>query len=335
MAETSPEAHQTTLLRLFERPTDGRLSAGELKKKLGRGSKKGPAVAPDALEADRALSGLIEMGLIAVAGGAKEGHHPRPNASYRLTEKGRQHIRPARPDIPDEQLQAQEAFILLQVFRAKERKLTRSDLNAKLKTRAAMGQLEFDVKEAPATVDYHLAALVEKGCLDEQKRGVSVSYRLDPEQGARELASARQHDGVSFTLNGETLNALLAAARQSNPTRSRLEESPLVDEPADSAPAPISRPLGPHDITKYVAQLRSDKFAGKDLIPIHEVRRLVAEHHGDEAASHPAFDPLIKRMRGEGQLELIAISDNRGATREQLDNSIPGMNETIFYIVVE
>lgn len=334
MAETLPEAHQTTLLRLFERPTDGRLSAGDLKKKLGSGSKKGPAVAPEAVEADRALSGLIGMGLITVAGGAKDGHHPRPNASYRLTEKGRHHLRPARPDMPDEQLQAQEAFILLQVFRAKERKLTRSDLNAKLKTRAAMGQLEFDVKEAPATVDYHLAALVEKGCLDAQRQSNSVGYSLNPEQGAKALAATRQHDGVSFTLNGETLNALLAAARQSKPVQSLPEESPLVDEPATD-PAPVSRRLGPHDITKYIDQLRSDKFAGKDLIPIHEVRRLVAEQHSDEAASHPAFDPLIKRMRSEGQLELIAISDNRDATREQLDNSIPGMNETLFYIVVE
>lgn len=333
MAETSLEAHQTALLRILEKASDGRLSAGELKKKIGRGAKTGPVVAPDGMEADRAISGLIETGLVAVAGGAKDGHHPRPNASYRLTEQGRHQIRPARPDIPDEQLQAQEAFILLQVFRTKERKLTRSDLNAKLKTRAAIGQLEFDVKEAPATVDYHLAALVEKGCLDEQRRGVSVGYSLNPDQGARELASTRQHDGVSFTLNGETLNALLAAARQSKPVQSRPEESPLVDEPTDAAPK--SRPVGPHDITKYVDQLRSDKYAGKDLIPIHEVRRLVAEHHGDEAAGHPAFDPLLKRMRGEGQLELMAISDNRSVTREQIDDSIPGMNETLFYIVVE
>ncbi|MEJ7638385.1 MAG: helix-turn-helix domain-containing protein, partial [Singulisphaera sp.] len=217
------------------------------------------------------------------------------NASYRLTEKGKHHIRPARPDIPDEQLQAQEAFILLQVFRAKERKLTRSDLNAKLKSRAAMGQLEFDVKEAPATVDYHLTALVEKGCLDEQRRGVSVGYSLNPERGAKALASVKQHDGVSFTMNGETLNALLAAARQAKPIQSRLEESPLADEPAAS--------LGPDVQAARAARHRevcgsspADKYAGKDLIPIHEVRRLVAEHHGNEAAGHPAFDPLIKRM---------------------------------------
>ena len=326
MAETLIEAHQTTLLRIFERPTDGRLTAGEIKKKLKLASNKGPNTEA---EVDQALTDLIEKGLITVSGGAKDGLHPRPNATYRLTDKGRHSLRPARPDLADEQLQAQEAFILLLVFRAKEQKLTRSELNGKLKTRAAMGQLEFDVKAAPVTVDYHLAALVEKGSLVEEKRGVSVSYSLNREDGARALAAVKQHDGVSFTMTGETLNALIAAARQATPLPSELQESPV----ASPAPPTNTRPLGPDAIADYVAQLRSDLYAGKDLIPIHEVRRLVAEHHGAEAAGHPSFDPLIKQMRSEGQLRLIAISDNRDATQKQLDDSIPGMNETIFYIV--
>ena len=316
MSETSPEAHQTNVLRLFERPVDGRLSAGELKKKLGPGS--------NASETDRALADLVEKGFIAVSGGAKDGSHPRPNASYRLTETGRHRLRPARPDIPDEQLQAQEAFILLQVFRAKERTLTRSELNGKLKTKAAIGQLEFDVKAAPTTIDYHLAALVEKGCLDQRKQGVSVRYDMNEEHGVKALASVKQHDAVSFTMTGEILNALLSAARRSKPIPSESTAPPLA-----------SKPLGPHDIANYIDRLRSDLYAGKDLVPIHEVRRLVAEHHGAEAAGHPVFDPLLKRMRSEERLELMAIGDNRAATQKQLDDSIPGMNETIFYIVVE
>lgn len=333
MAETISEIHQTTLLRFFERPVDGRLSAGDLKKKLGLGSKKGSTDGPDASEADQALTGLIEKGLIAVVGGAQDGLHPRPNASYRLTKEGRLYLRPARPEIPDEQLQAQEAFILLQVFRAKEQKLTRSDLNGKLKSKAAMGQLEFDVKASPVTVDYHLAELVDKGSLVEQKRGVSVSYSLHPEQGAKALASVKQHEAVSFTMTGETLNALLAAARHSKVAEPQVEISSQADGFIAPAPTPAAKPLEAYDITKYVDELRSDKYAGKSQIPIHEVRRLVADHHGEDAASHLAFDPLIKQMRSDGQLRLIAISDNRDATQEQLDDSIPGMNETLFYIV--
>lgn len=69
------------------------------------------------------------------------------------------------------------------------------------------------------------------------------------------------------------------------------------------------------------------------MIPIHEIRRLVADHQGDEAASHPVFDPVIMRMRSEGRLRLIAISDTRDATLAQMEASIPGVNETIFYVV--
>ncbi len=335
MAEASPEAHQAVVLAIFSKLKEGRISAGDLKKKLAARPKAGQAAGPDDPEADRALAGLIEQGLLSVSGGGKDGHHPRPNASYRLTEKGRQHLRPIQPDLEPKQLHAQESFILLQVFRAKERTLTRSGLNDKLKSLAAKRQLEFDVKAAPGTVDYHLAQLVEKGYLDEQRQGVSVRFTFNPEKGPKALASAKQHDNVTFTMTGEILNALLDAARQSMPGRSEAAVSHVPELPIEAAPAPASRALGEPDIVKYIDHLRADKYAGKGLIPIHEVRRLVAEHHGDEAASHPAFDPLIKRMRSEKQLELIAISDNRRATPEQLDASIPGVNETIFYIVVE
>jgi len=332
MPDTSTDAQQAALLAIFSKLKDGRISAGDLKKKFAAVSKKDPA--PDASEVDAALVGLIEQAFISVSGGGKDGHHPRPNASYRLTDQGKRHVRPARPDISDEQLQGQEAFILLQVFRSKEKKLTRSELNAKLKTRAAVGQLEFDVKEVPETVDYHLAELVEKYHLDEERRGNSVSYALNPENGTGALASATQHAGVSFTLTGETLNALIAAARASKPGQASDEDTVVSEEPDAAAPAP-SRSLVAEDIDRYIEQLRQDKYAGKDLIPIHEVRRLVAEHHGAEAAGHPTFDPLIKRMRSEDELELIAISDNRDATQQQLDDSIPGMNETIFFVVVK
>jgi len=334
MAEASPETHQAAVLAIFSKLKEGRISAGDLKKKLAARPKAGQAAGPADAEADRALAGLIEQGLLSVSGGGKDGHHPLPNASYRLTEKGRQHLRPIQPDLEPKQLHAQESFILLQVFRAKERTLTRSGLNDKLKSLAAKRQLEFDVKAAPGTVDYHLAQLVEKGYLDEQRQGGSVRFTFNPEKGPKALASAKQHDNVTFTMTGEILNALLDAARQSTPSGPEFDEGPADHEPA-SVPAPASRPVDDQKIHAYVRQLREGEYAEKGLIPIHEIRRLVARHHGGEAAGHRALDPLLLGMRSEDQLELIAISDNRAATQEQLDDSIPGMNETIFYIVVE
>ena len=332
MVETTSEPQQIAVLRIFERLNDPRLTAAELKKKLGIGTKKGT----DPAEANQTLASLIEQGFLAISGGAQDAPHPRPNAAYRLTREGIAHLRPARPDFSDELLQAQEAFILLQVFRAKEQKLTRSDLNGKLKSRAAVGQLEFDVKAAPETIDYHLAELVDKECLTVLKRGVSISFELNPEKGAAALASSKQHEAVSFTLTGETLNALLAAAGRSNGAISASDgevryEAPTAVE-VEIEPQPAS--LSSLEIIRYLDQLRSGKYAGKDQIPIHELRRIVASQHGEEMAAHKVLDPIIKEMRSNGQLRFIAISDNRDATQKELDDSIPGMNETLFYIVV-
>jgi len=328
MAATSTEVQEASVLRVLGRAGGGRCSAGELKKKLGA----------EAGADDRAIEALIGAGLVAVTGGSKGGPHPRPNASYRLTDAGRDRNRPARPDHPDEQLQTQEAFVLLQVFRSRDQALTRSDLNTKLKTNAAVRQLEFDVKGTPGTVDYHLAALVAKGALAEHRRSNSVFYTLDPDRGPAALAAAKQHEAVSFTLTGATLNALLAAARAAAPARivdieadGPTEIEPPVNGPETARPRPT---VGPDEILDYVKRLGADRYAGKDLIPIHEVRRLVAQEHGDAAAGHPALDPILKEMRSEGQLRMIAISDNRDATQQQLDDSIPGMNEIIYYIVI-
>ena len=333
MTETALDPNQAALLKMFEKKKDGRFSAGDIQTKLGLKPKAGAAAKMEAAEADQMLTDLIEKGLITVTG-VKEGHHPRPKASYRLTEKGRHQNRPSQPDHSTELLAYQEAFILLQIFRSKEQKLTRSELNGKLKTVAAKGQLEFNVKDAPETVDYALAMLVEQDDIVKHRQGNSVSYTLHPEKGIAALVKTGQHEAVSFTMSGKTLNLLLEAARSSAPAASQVEEPEPADE-IETEQTPKAQPLQAHDITKYVDKLRHEKYAGKDLIPIHEVRRLVLEDHGADAAGHRAFDPLIKQMRSDGQLRLIAISDNRDATQEQLDNSIPGMNEILFYIVIQ
>jgi len=335
MDDPTPEIHQTILLKMFAGSKGPRLSAADFAKKIAAQARRTPAAALDPAAADHGLAGLIEAGLIAVAGGGKTALHPRPQASYRLTEKGKdraKHLsRPPRPSHhEDSQLQAQESYILLQLFRSKDGPLSRSKLNDKLKSKAAIGSLEFKIKEEPETIDYHLSLLVEKGYVEEKRQGVGVSYALGDE-GRKALATATQHEGATFNLTGGLLNELLKLARESNPA------AEVVDPPKPSdgpAPAPEHRSIGVQDILELIDQLKSGDYAGRDLIPIHELRALVAERHGKEAASHPTFDPLLKRIRGDDQLDLIAISDNRDATQEQLDDSIPGMNETIFYIVV-
>ena len=327
---------EATLLKLFAEARGQKLSATGLKNKIATASKKSETP-PDAEEIDRALTALIDDGHLALTGGGKTGHHPRAKGSYRLTSAGKDHTKPKKPDASKDQLEAQEAYILLQFLRIKADKddsMTRAELGGKLKTKSAVGSLEFEPQTAKETIDYHLHNLVGAGSLEEKRRGVSTIYTLT-ETGRQALGAADQHEAVSFTFTGAALNTLLKAARESS-----IQQSPHSDHhPAQEAepihhPAPArSHALEPKQIHDFIAHLKADKYAGRDLIPIHEIRALVAHHHGPEAAGHPTFDPMIKRMRSEGEIRFIAISNNQDATSEQLEDSIPGLNETLFYIV--
>ncbi len=79
-------------------------------------------------------------------------------------------------------------------------------------------------------------------------------------------------------------------------------------------------------------ELRRERFARNGIVPVYELRRLLTARHGTEAGSHAALDPLLKQMRREKRVRLIAINDLAGATTDQLDDSVPGENETFFYL---
>ncbi len=335
MSTTS--ALESTLLKLFAEARDHKLSATTLKNKLATTTKKS-GTAHEAEQVDAAITALIDGGKVAVTGGGKTGHHPRAKGSYRLTGAGKDHVKPGKPDHSDELIGNQEAYILFQFLRIKDgaSSMTRSDLNGKLGTKAAREQFELDPKVNKDVLDYHLHQLVNNGSLEEARKGVSLVYTLT-DAGLKTLGSGKQYDhpSINFTLNGPALNKLLEAARQSSGTQHADATKPAehTPEPVTHAP-PKSAEIEPKQIHDFIAHLKADKYAGKDLIPIHEVRALVAQHHGDHAASHPVFDRLLKTMRSEDELEIIAIADNRDATQEQLDSSIPNKNETLFYIIV-
>jgi hypothetical protein len=58
----------------------------------------------------------------------------------------------------------------------------------------------------------------------------------------------------------------------------------------------------------------------------------VGKKFGPAAARHDQFDQVVKQLRQQSRIRLVSISDLRDATPEQLNDSIPGMNETFFYL---
>jgi hypothetical protein len=74
-----------------------------------------------------------------------------------------------------------------------------------------------------------------------------------------------------------------------------------------------------------------------DIVPIHEIRRRIAEKHGPQAASHAVFDKAILNLRQfretDGSLThgLTSISDRSRATTQELTDSVSSVGETFFY----
>jgi hypothetical protein len=102
----------------------------------------------------------------------------------------------------------------------------------------------------------------------------------------------------------------------------------------DKGPGGLSR-LRPEPTTATPAQKAAVKSglegalagvpAGK-LVPVHELRAKVP------APDKAAFDDAARSLWREGKVRLVSLADLQKATAAQLDASIPGTNETFFYL---
>ena len=95
---------------------------------------------------------------------------------------------------------------------------------------------------------------------------------------------------------------------------------------------PVTREAAKEEILKAFNQLVRTKYHHTELVPIPEVRELVRVEFGPAAAAHDTFDSAARSLAEDGTIYLTAISDLRKATHEQLQQAIPGMGETIYYM---
>lgn len=109
------------------------------------------------------------------------------------------------------------------------------------------------------------------------------------------------------------------------------KHEPPKQEPPKHQSEPKSRAVESHDVLETIGRIAP---TNGDLVPVHEVRRRIAEQLGPEAASHHVLDQIIRNLRSDRKIRLIAISDNRGMTEQQLADSIPGLNETLAYVSI-
>ncbi|MFG0332458.1 MAG: hypothetical protein ACF8TS_03760 [Maioricimonas sp. JB049] len=119
------------------------------------------------------------------------------------------------------------------------------------------------------------------------------------------------------------------------------DESRVSTRPFEpgSSPAPAPGPTpgpAPADfdlcVMEGLRELTREHHQRTRRVPIHELRQWVRKQAGDEAASHRVFDDRLKRLRAEGRVRLLAISDTSGVTENQLAAAVPGVHETLFYV---
>jgi hypothetical protein len=184
--------------------------------------------------------------------------------------------------------------------------------------------------------------LVRQGAVREHGTGTGTSYTMT-DTGLELLAATEQYDAdnIPSGLSLCGLNELLAAARHAPLTSgSRVEVEPRPQAPPAGpgvVPPPptggtTDAPVTPAIVLQVFEELRGSRFAGDGVVPIHELRRRLVERHGSRAGSHESLDPLLKQLRRERRLRLIAIGDYSRATPEQLADSVPGDNETFFSV---
>jgi DNA-binding MarR family transcriptional regulator len=224
--------------------------------------------------------------------------------------------------IPPELREGQRAYLLLQLLDAEGQTLTQGEANKIPKG------LVVSLGLKPAVANHRRTKLAEQGYIKISSSGRSKQVSLTPDGRDYLLAGAKHLDHAPITLKGKTLNALVSGARESSFERDQpagqSEIVPIVPNRAELAEAVLA---------EFRESLR-ERHSRSGLVPIHEVRQRVAERCGATAARHDVLDEIILDLWREHRLGLEGISDLSSATEQQLNDSIQGVNSTLFYLEV-
>lgn len=312
-------AHQTAFLldQLLQAAPEHRMGRREANQKLGALVRKHLEIDP--ATANRMRDQLAGQGYIRVM---KRGQA----VTYELTDEGREHLQtleqypfpPGRGKagkaINENVVQYVKPYLLLQLFQAQRRTLTKGEAN------------RFDslgrelLVLTPTNVQPVRAEMASEGLIEITRRGRSESYSLTP-AGIEFLAANEQYPGHDFKIKGDSLNALLRAARAATAPEAH-PASAFSARPADLSGAVFAEFL----------ELRREEYGHTGLVPIFRIRERIAAKYGPNTARHHELDEPILQLARDGRTRLVALADLQKATPEQLNASVPGVNETLFYL---
>jgi predicted transcriptional regulator len=250
------------------------------------------------------------------------------SVTYELTDTGREYLQmldpyPPEPPVepvPETVLRHQMAHVLFQLFRAEGQTLGRGQANQK--------RGPTDLELTPQAANKLRKQLAKQGALEIIKGSRSESYRLTP-RGEELLATLEHYPTSKVTLSGRLLNALLHTVRTAAPQPTAVSTEPVVTSAPQFAPAPADLSQAIHEVFE---ELLRERHSHTGLVPIHEIRKQIAANYGPNLARHDVLDEPIRELWRQGRLRMVALADLQRATPEQLNDSVPGVHETLFYL---
>lgn len=172
--------------------------------------------------AEKLLENMKEQGQVQTS-------EKRGTVVYELTDAGEQHLgslqAPAEfadlavvMPVSEEMLRHQHAYLLLDLLGAPEQTLQKSQANARISR-----QVQADLQLSPAIANVRRIHLAKQGYIEIDKQGRQEAYRLTAD-GRDYLSALEQHPDSEFRIRGDTINKLLATAKET-PTRDQATTS--------------------------------------------------------------------------------------------------------------
>lgn len=248
-----------------------------------------------------------------------------PKNSKTATPKLRATAAPAdEATISEELREAQKAYLLLQLLNADDQMLTRGEAN-KFRDLSKGAKISLNFHKV-AAANYRRERLADMNLL-KITPGRAIHYTLLPDGRDYLAACVRHLNNVEFRIKGKTLNTLIAHAHESS-----------FQPQATISPDAVITHTSPAQLVDTVLalfeELRRERHSRSGLVPIHEVRQRIAERYGAAAARHDVLDEVILGLWRDKRIGLEGISDLGSASEQQLNDSIPGVGNTIFYLEV-
>lgn len=329
-AEPLNEAQMAYLLHFLAQSEDGSMRHGEIRKKVELIAANRIGLSPA-----NAMPGMENM----AADGLVESFNRRGTTCYRITERGRAYLqsleshRPAIrqtggdyvPPANENIKREREVCLLLGLLEADGYTLTGGEAN-RLCARTANLDLN------PTTATQVRQELADRGLIDIQQQGRTIRYTLTP-AGRVALGNMKFGDETQMVLKGRVLNELMEAARDAAKEFESAGSASQSRPASGEAMAPSSQEIE-RAVMEAFEELRREKYSMSEMVPIHEIRQRIRERMGGDAAGHEVLDETMQQMRRTGQLRLVPLTDRGNVTPEQMQDAIPGMDETLFYVEI-